>query len=60
MAEKWHKNGIESADDMENEICYTDTVYKWVYGACLFFYAMICGKAAGIRLPQNQERSSAL
>ncbi len=30
MAEKWHKNGIGNANDRENKICYTDTVYKWV------------------------------
>lgn len=39
MAEKWRKDGIGNADDMEIQICYTDTVYKWVSGNLLLFFA---------------------
>ena len=37
MAGKWHKNGIENADDRGNEICYTYIVYKWVLKNLLVF-----------------------
>lgn len=37
MAEKWHRNGSLDADDREKEICYTDTVYKWVLRCPLVF-----------------------
>ena len=37
MAEKWHRNGSVDADDREKEICYTDTVYKWVLRCPLVF-----------------------
>lgn len=38
MAVKRRKNGIGDADDMENEICYSDTVYKWVLSNLLFYF----------------------
>lgn len=38
MAQKRRENGMRDADDMKNEICYADTVYKWVQMNLLFYF----------------------
>jgi len=71
MPIKWHKNGSADADDREKEICYTDTVYKWVPRRLLVFifrkgdqlYEVLSilwgdiGGSTGFILPEMRENS---